>query len=159
MEEGQWVEPGQLLVQLDDSEVRLSYEQRQAELEDLEAQVASEQARFKNDRQALQVEQELVELSEKSLQRYEQLVERNVGSDLSRDEARQQARAQALSLLNRKLAVSDHPNRLQRLQAQLLVQQQVAGKAWQHGVPADTEKQMSFHADLLSFAYTQYPGE
>ncbi|MAR90819.1 MAG: hypothetical protein CML06_08040 [Pseudomonadales bacterium] len=119
VEEGQWVEPGQLLVQLDDSEVRLSYEQRQAELEDLEAQVASEQARFKNDRQALQVEQELVELSEKSLQRYEQLVERNVGSDLSRDEARQQARAQALSLLNRKLAVSDHPNRLQRLQAQL----------------------------------------
>ena len=48
--------------------------------------------------------------------------------------------------------LQDSQYALQRLQAQLLVQQQVAGKAWQHGVPADTEKQMSFHADLLSFA-------
>ena len=48
--------------------------------------------------------------------------------------------------------LQDSQYALQRLQAQLLVQQQVAGKAWQHGVPADTEKQMSFHADLLTFA-------
>ena len=57
-----------------------------------------------------------------------------------------QAREGARGLLQ------DSQYALQRLQAQLLVQQQVAGKAWQHGVPADTEKQMSFHADLLSFA-------
>jgi len=119
VEEGHWVKAGDILVELEDSDVRLAYEQRQAELEDMEAQAASEQARYDNDVKSLQVEKELAALSQRSAQRYEKLVERNVGSDLNRDEALQQARAQTLSLYNREYAVNDHPNRLKRLQAQL----------------------------------------
>lgn len=119
VEEGHWVKTGDIIIELQDSDVRLIYEQRQAELEDLEAQVASEQARYQTDVKALEVEKQLVALSQKSAERYEKLVERNVGSDLNRDEALQQARAQALSLYNREYAVNDHPNRLKRLQAQL----------------------------------------
>ena len=119
IQEGHWVRTGDIIVELEDSDVRLIYEQRQAELEDLEAQLASEQARYETDVKALQVERQLVALTQKSAQRYEKLVERNVGSDLSRDEALQQARAQALSLYSREYAVNDHPNRVKRLQAQL----------------------------------------
>ena len=98
IQEGHWVRTGDIIVELEDSDVRLIYEQRQAELEDLEAQLASEQARYETDVKALQVERQLVALTQKSAQRYEKLVERNVGSDLSRDEALQQARAQAPEL-------------------------------------------------------------
>lgn len=119
VQEGHWVRTGDVIVTLEDSDVRLIYEQRQAELEDLEAQLASETARYQTDVEALKVEKELVALSQKSAQRYEKLVERNVGSDLNRDEALQQARAQALNLYSREYAVNDHPNRLKRLQAQL----------------------------------------
>lgn len=119
VEEGNRVKTGDILVELEDSDVRLAYEQRQAELEDLEAQVESEQARYENDLKSLKVEQELVTLSQTSAQRYEKLVQRNVGSDLNRDEAQQQAQGQKLSLYNREFAVADHPNRLKRLQAQL----------------------------------------
>lgn len=119
VEEGHWVKAGDILVELEDSDVRLIYEQRQAELEDMQAQIESEKARYQNDVKALKVEKELLALSQKSAARYEKLVERNVGSDLNRDEALQQARNQALSLYNREYAVLDHPNRLQRLQAQV----------------------------------------
>ena len=119
VEEGHWVKAGDIIVELEDSDVRLIYEQRQAELEDLEAQLASEEARYQMDVKALEVEKQLVSLSQKSADRYEKLVERNVGSDLNRDEALQQARAQNLSLYNREYAVNDHPNRKKRLQAQL----------------------------------------
>lgn len=119
VEEGNWVKTGDIIVELEDSDVRLIYEQRQAELEDLEAQLASEQARYQNDVKSLEVEKQLVSLSQKSAERYEKLVERNVGSDLNRDEALQQARAQTLSFYNREYAVNDHPNRRKRLQAQL----------------------------------------
>ncbi|WP_290577698.1 efflux RND transporter periplasmic adaptor subunit [Ketobacter sp.] len=129
VEEGHWVRAGDIIVELEDSDVRLIYQQRQAELEDLEAQLASEQARYQTDIKALEVEQELVALSQKSAARYEKLVERNVGSDLNRDEALQQARAQALSLYNREYAVADHPNRLKRLQAQLARAQAVRDQA------------------------------
>ncbi|MEE2733123.1 MAG: HlyD family efflux transporter periplasmic adaptor subunit [Pseudomonadota bacterium] len=129
VEEGHWVRAGDIIVELEDSDVRLIYQQRQAELEDLEAQLASEQARYQTDIKALEVEQQLVDLSQKSAARYEKLVERNVGSDLNRDEALQQARTQALSLYNREYAVADHPHRLQRLQAQLAKAQAVRDQA------------------------------
>ena len=119
VEEGYRVSEGQVLVELEDSDVRRLFEQRQAELEDMEAQIASEKQRHNNDLAALEVEKKLLALSKKSADRYEKLVQKNVGSDLNRDEALQQAQRQELTLYNREYAVQDHPNRLKRLQAQL----------------------------------------
>lgn len=119
VKEGALVSEGQILVQLDDSDVRRTFEQRQAELEDMEAQIASERQRYRNDVAALKVEQELLALSQKAADRLEKLVQKKVGSDASRDDALQQAQRQELTLNNRQYAVQDHPNRLKRLQAQL----------------------------------------
>lgn len=119
VEEGHTVAAGQALVQLDTSDVALILAQREAEVADMEAQLASERQRHQNDLNALEVERKLLELANTAAQRYEKLVSKNVGSDLSRDEALQAAKRQALNVLTRELAVQDHPNRLKRLQAQL----------------------------------------
>lgn len=119
VEEGDMVTKGQVLVELEDSDVRRVYEQRQAEVADMEAQIASEKERYQNDLASLEVEKKLLALSKKSAERYEKLVAKNVGSDLNRDEALQLAQKQELSLYNRQYAVKDHPNRLKRLNAQL----------------------------------------
>lgn len=119
VEEGHAVKKDQVLVELDTSDVELILAQRQAEVADMEAQLASETQRHKNDLKALDVERKLVELANTAAQRHEQLVQKNVGSSLNRDEALQAAKRQALNLLTRELAVQDHPNRLQRLKAQL----------------------------------------
>lgn len=119
VEEGHAVEKDQVLVELDTSDVELILAQREAEVADMEAQLASEIQRHQNDLKALEVERRLLELANTAAQRHEQLVQKNVGSNLSRDEALQAAKRQALNLLTRELAVQDHPNRLQRLQAQL----------------------------------------
>ncbi len=119
VEEGNAVQPDQALVELDTSDVELILAQRNAEVADAEAQLASEQQRYQNDLKALEVEKKLLALAETAAQRYEKLVSKNVGSDLNRDEALQAAKRQALNVLNRELAVQDHPNRAQRLQAQL----------------------------------------
>ena len=119
VEEGDMVTKGQVLVELEDSDVRRVYEQRQAEVADMEAQIASEKERYQNDLASLEVEKKLLALSKKSADRYEKLVAKNVGSDLNRDEALQLAQKQELSLYNRQYAVKDHPNRLKRLNAQL----------------------------------------
>lgn len=119
VEEGHAVQAGQALVELDTADVQLILAQREAEVADMEAQLTSEQQRYQNDLRSLEVEKKLLALSETAAQRYEKLVTKNVGSDLSRDEALQAAQRQALNVLSRELAVADHPNRLQRLQAQL----------------------------------------
>ena len=119
VEEGYAVTAGQALVELDTSDVSLILAQRQAEVADMEAQLASEAQRYQNDLKSLEVEKKLLTLAETAAQRYEKLVTRNVGSDLNRDEALQAAKRQALNVLTRELAVQDHPNRMQRLQAQL----------------------------------------
>ncbi|MGB3619860.1 HlyD family efflux transporter periplasmic adaptor subunit [Ketobacter sp. MCCC 1A13808] len=118
IEEGNQVEKGQILVQLEDSDVRLLFEQRQAELNDIEAQILSEKARYQNDLKSLNVEKQLLALTQKSADRYQKLVQSNLGSDLNRDEALQQAQRQTLSLYALEYAVQDHPQRLKRLQAQ-----------------------------------------
>ena len=119
VEEGKEVSAGQVLVQLDDSDLQLALAQRQAEVADIKARINSENARYQNDQKALTVEEKLLALSNKAAARYEKLVSKNVGSDLNRDEALQASQRQALSLLSREYAVQDHPNRLAQLQAQL----------------------------------------
>lgn len=117
--EGNKVEQGQLLVQLDDRDVQLLIAQRQAEVEDLEAQIASEKQRFRNDGEAMAIEQQLLALSQRTQSRHERLAESGLTSAASRDEAEETLLKQRLNLLSRQSSVDDHPNRLQRLEAQL----------------------------------------
>jgi HlyD family secretion protein len=115
--EGRSVEAQELLVRLDDREVRAMLDQRRAELAEIEAQVASERQRHEADRIALGQELELLELARAGIERAQDLVRRNLGSQSQVDEARQAVLRQELAVTTRRLAIEDHPARLAQLEA------------------------------------------
>lgn len=117
--EGQRVEKDELLIQLDSTDAQLILTQREADLMDVKAQVNQQTRQHQSNETALTLEKELLQLADKSADRYENLVRKNVASDTQRDDALQSAKRQALSVNTRELAVVDHPNQMQRLQAQL----------------------------------------
>ena len=119
VQEGDIVKADEIIVQLEDSEVKLAYEQRWAEVEDIKAQVEAEKQQYQADLKALQAEKELLALAKRSMDRYNKLLEKKLGSEASLDDAKQRLRSQELSLSQRELAVNNHPNRLKRLNAQL----------------------------------------
>ncbi|MGB5063859.1 MAG: biotin/lipoyl-binding protein, partial [Candidatus Competibacter sp.] len=115
--EGQTVAAGDTLVALDERDLVLSLRQRQADLKESEAQIASEQARHADNLQALQREKNLLELAERAVTRSRNLNSRQLTSQSALDEARQAVEKQALALNTRQLEVDDHAARLAQLQA------------------------------------------
>lgn len=118
-EEGRQVIKGELLATLDPSDEALRLAQREADIADLNAQIATEINRYQSDIKAHKIEKELSHLANKSSKRYGNLAKQQVGSDVQWDDSKQAAGKQSLSLLTRELAIQDHPNRLARLNAQL----------------------------------------
>ncbi|MBR02111.1 MAG: hypothetical protein CL394_02135 [Acidiferrobacteraceae bacterium] len=114
---GQSVRKGEELLQLDDHDLRLVLRQREAELTEIEAQIESENIRYRTDRSALEQESTLLTLAQSALQRAERLAQTQVGSQANVDEARQAVTRQMLSLTSRRRAIADHPARLAQLQA------------------------------------------
>ena len=119
IKEGIDVGDGQALISLDDREAALLLEQREAEVADIQAQMALEQERHGNDRLALAREKTLVALSRREVERAENLANRNVGSRSQLDVARSQAERQAMALESRQMTIREHTSRAARLDAQL----------------------------------------
>jgi RND family efflux transporter MFP subunit len=117
--EGDHVTSGQLLVLLDDTEARLSLEDKLAQVAELEALIDSEKNRYKNDLAALKLEKSLVALAEKKLAREEKTSKSNLTSQSSFDTQKQALENQKLALSSRQLSVTDHPARLAQLEARL----------------------------------------
>ena len=117
--EGQSVQAGDLIVELAQAEVALLVTQRQADVDELQAQLASEQNQYRADQQVVEREQELVALARRALEREQRLAESDLTSQTRIDQARQALQAAELSLINRRLAVANHDSRLASLQARL----------------------------------------
>jgi len=117
--EGDNVDAGQLLVQLDNRDASLLLAQKQADVDRIEALIAAEKVSYQANIKALKIEQELVDITQQTLQRYQNLNNRKLTSQNQLDEARKTKQLQALSLNSRQKAIDDHPNQLAQLQAQL----------------------------------------
>lgn len=115
--EGQTVASGQVLVRLDERDSRLALAQREAELADIDAQIASEKQRYESDLKALEHQKALLDLAKRAVRRNQDLRASKVASESALDEARQAAERQALELNNLEYAVREHPNRLSQLEA------------------------------------------
>ncbi len=115
--EGERVEKGQVLVELDDREIRFDLAAREADLEEIEAQIQSELHRYQSDQAALRHEEQLLALLKEAEARARTLLRQKLGSQAALDEARQAVVRQTLSLESRRLAVVDHGARLKRLEA------------------------------------------
>lgn len=115
--EGQLVEKGQKLVEFSAKEAELVYQQHQAELDDIAAQIKSEMNRHKYDQLALVQEQQLLEINNRMVTRAKKLLNTALTSDSAVDEAAASVNRQHLAVLARKNAIADHSVRLDQLLA------------------------------------------
>jgi len=119
VKEGQAVSKDQLMIRLDELDVKLVLDQRSSDVAELEASIESEKNRHKNDLSALKLEKSLVSLAKKKLAREEKTSKSNLTSQSSFDTQKQALQNQELALKARELSVKDHPARLAQLEAKL----------------------------------------
>ena len=117
--EGDRVQQGQQLVQLDDRDAQYLVDQRHAAVADLQAQSKEEQNRQALQRQDLKHQQNLVKLAEKAVKRQESLSKSQVASQANLDQARQSLEGAHLTLNAQSLLVSNQAARTQALDAKL----------------------------------------
>ncbi|EHQ52187.1 RND family efflux transporter MFP subunit [Ectothiorhodospira sp. PHS-1] len=117
VEEGRQVQAGDTLVILDDRELELLVRQRQADLDDLRAQLRALERSHARDREALDRERTLLALAERAVNRAQDLLNRNLGSPATLEEAQRNREQQALAVANRQLALDDYDARREQLRA------------------------------------------
>ncbi|SEI59499.1 Multidrug resistance efflux pump [Allopseudospirillum japonicum] len=116
---GESVSAGQMLLQLDPREAQWEAQQRQAEVEDLQAQIAAAKIKHQADLAAYRLEQELVTLTEQSWTRYQELRQQRSASQANVDDAQQALLKQKVSLVQRRQTLETYPSELAKLQARL----------------------------------------
>lgn len=114
---GQSVQPGDLLVQLDDLDARALLAQREAELADAQAQLLQVEQQQARDQQALIEEQVMLEIAERQYQRITQLARTDQASARQREEAELTLAQQRLAVLNRQLSLDTFELRLTQARA------------------------------------------
>ena len=115
--EGDRVSRGDVLVRLDDRDERLELAQREAELKQAEARIATEITRHKANQEALPREQSLLKLTRGEVSRLQDLVQKKVGAQSALDTALQALEKQAIALSLRQQAVDEHPARMAEVEA------------------------------------------
>jgi HlyD family secretion protein len=119
VKEGQLVQKGQLLIELDERDFLPELDQANAEVAELEAELLSERNRHQSNLESLRHEQALLALTSAEVNRAEKLQKQHLGSDSALDEARQAAARQALAVTTRRFNIRDHEARLAQLEARL----------------------------------------
>lgn len=115
--EGDRVEAGQLLVELDPRDFSFRLAQARARIDELEAQVESEQTGHETDLAALEQERKLLAIAQDGVERASQLTKQRVGSQTDLDVAEQELARQALAVSNREMSIADFPARRRALEA------------------------------------------
>jgi len=115
--EGSEVELGQSLIKLDDVDVQLLLEQRQADFAEIDALIKSENERFKRDEGLLEQETQLLTLANKAVERSKKLEQSRLASQSSLDDAQANKQRQVLTLKRLNYEIAEHPARLAQLNA------------------------------------------
>jgi len=115
--EGEKVKNGSILIRLEANDSILNLTQRNADIEDLEAQIDLEKQRHANNLTIITYEESLLALTKKSLERLRKLNRQQVSSQATLDEAQQSVERQMLTITQRRLEIKNHTARLNQLQA------------------------------------------
>ncbi|MDO8825328.1 efflux RND transporter periplasmic adaptor subunit [Methylophaga sp.] len=115
--DGQQVEQGDVLIELDPQEAQLALDQAAAELALIDAQIAAEQSQLKRNEALLSTQQQLVDLSKAAVTRAEKLQQSQLSSQALLDESISLQQQQILTLKQRQFDIQDHPIRLAELNA------------------------------------------
>lgn len=114
---GQLVERGDLLVKLDESELRDVLRQRQAELDELEATLSQERREVAANRQDLSIERELLEIDERRVSRLERLLDDEAASPSDLDDAQESLARRRQAVSRAQEAVDNSAARIQAAEA------------------------------------------
>jgi len=117
--EGDTVKKGELLVELVDSKIKLYLAEKQAAVNDLQAQLQIEDRKHKMDLEALKNEQELLTLAQRQVDRQEQLKKTNAVSELALDKAKEEMQRRSLNVTVRNESIAQHEHRQLQLEAKL----------------------------------------
>lgn len=115
--EGDNVTAGQTLIKLDDIDIQLALQQRQADVIEVQAQIESENQRFQRDKALLDNQKQLLDLADKAVQRARKLEQTRLASQASLDDALAAYEQQALALKQLQFDIDNHTVRLAQLQA------------------------------------------
>jgi multidrug efflux pump subunit AcrA (membrane-fusion protein) len=115
--EGTEVTVGEVLVELDNTDMQLLLEQRQADLAEINAMITSEDVRFKRDQNLLENEKELLQLAENAVVRAKKLEKSKLASQATLDGVHASKHRQYLTLKLLEHNIDEHPARLAQLQA------------------------------------------
>ena len=110
--DGRVVESGELLVRLDDGELRDTLRQRQADLDELEAALGQERRAVEADRDYLEAEEALLEIDRRRVSRLEELVADNAASPSELDDAEEARERQRQAVIRARQSVDDAEERL-----------------------------------------------
>lgn len=115
--EGEQIEQGEVLVSLDTAEAALRVAQRQADVQEIDAQIKTEQQQAKRNQALLATQQKLTALSEKAVERTQILQQRQLGSQALIDEASLALEQQQLAIQQLNFDIANQPFRLAALKA------------------------------------------
>ena len=116
--EGSEVTAGQLLMTLDGTDMQLLLAQRQADLAEIEALMASENQRFKRDQSLLEQQTALVQLADNTVNRSKKLEQSRLASQATLDDSLAIKQRQLVTLKELNFDIAEHPARVAQLQAQ-----------------------------------------
>jgi len=117
--EGEHVAQGDLLISLDTAEAELRYQQRQADVLEIQAQINTEKQQARLNQQLVETQKALFGLSQKAVERAETLQQRQLGSQALIDEASLALQQQQLALQQLDFEIQNQPFRLAALEAAL----------------------------------------
>lgn len=117
--EGDRVRAGELLIELDDSDVRLLQQQAQADVDEAQSLITSELQRYQRDQRMLEHEKSLLALAERAAERARTLEQSRLAAQVTVDEALANVQRQHLTIEQLEYELATHPQRLAQLSASL----------------------------------------
>lgn len=117
--EGEIVAAEELLIKLDDTDVKLAMQQREADVAEAQALINSENQRYQRDQGLLANQKQLVSLADNAVQRAKKLEQSRLASQSTLDEALAGYEQQVLALKQLQHDINEHPSRLAQLKAAL----------------------------------------
>lgn len=115
--DGSRVEPGDLLLRLDDFDSRQQHEQAKADLADITSQLDIRQLQHAQETRALAVAAAELEQLQARLTQQQRLADRGLAPQQQLEDLQQQVEHQQLSVLQHRTTVDSHPAELARLNA------------------------------------------
>ncbi len=115
---GQSVEAGDVLLQLDDEALQRQVTQLEARRAELASRSRLEQTQYQSDQAALSIEQNLVAIAQRSVDRLQNLARQNLSSSADLEAAERILQNQRLALQQRELALTRYDDVEQQLVAQ-----------------------------------------